>query len=90
MVEDAIFAARQLEILMFGDYRKRRKVRIFTDTELTLESIGSSKQIERKSLKLTVTDLKERLLDGEGYSYSWLPTNSMWADMLTKEMEIPS
>ena len=36
MVEDAIFAARQLESLMFGDYRKRMKVRIFTDSEPTL------------------------------------------------------
>ena len=44
---------------------------------------------ERKYLRVRVTDLKERLLDGEVYSYSWLPTNSMWADMLTKEMEIP-
>jgi len=26
MMEDAIFAARQLEMLMFGDYKKRIKV----------------------------------------------------------------
>ena len=26
MMEDAIFAARQLEMLIFGDYRKRIKV----------------------------------------------------------------
>ena len=90
MVEDAVFTARQLEILMFGDYKKRMKVRIFTDSEPTLESIASSRQIERKSWRLTVTDLKERLLDGEMNSYSWLPTNRMWADMLIKEMEIPS
>ena len=45
MVEDAVFAARQLEILMFGDYRKRMKVRIFTDSEPTVESIASSNQI---------------------------------------------
>ena len=46
MMEDAIFAARQLEILMFGDYRKRMKVRLFIDSEATLESIASSKHIE--------------------------------------------
>ena len=79
MMEDAIFAARQLEMLMFGDYKKRIKVRLFTDSEATLESIASSKQIERKTLRLTVTDLKERLVDGDIYSYSWLPTKSMWA-----------
>ena len=90
MVEDAVSTARQLEMLMFGDYKKRIKVRVFTDSEPTLESIASSRQIEKKSLRLTVTDLKERLLDGEVSSYSWLPTNNMWADMLTKEMEIPA
>ena len=68
-MEDAIFAARQLEILMFRDYRKRMKVRLFTDSEATLESIASSKQIERKTLRLTVTDLKERLVDGDIHSY---------------------
>ena len=90
MMEDAIFAARQVEILIFGDYRKRIKVRLFTDSEATLESIALSKQIERKTLRLTVVDLKERLVDGDVYSYSWLQAKSMWADMMTKEMQLPS
>ena len=64
-------------------------MRLFTDSEATLESIASSKQIERKTLRLTVVDLKERLVDGEIYSYSWLPTQSMWVDMMTKEMRLP-
>ena len=89
MMEDAVFAARQVEILMFGDYRRRIKVRLFTDSEATLESIASSKQIERKTLRLTVVDLKERLVDGDVFSYSWLPTKSMWTDMMTKEMQLP-
>ena len=77
MMEDAIFAARQLEILMFGDYRKRIKVRLFSDSEATLESIASSKQIERKTLRLTVTDLKERLVERDIHLYFWLLTKSM-------------
>ena len=89
MMEDAVYAARQVETLMFGDYRKRIKVRLFTDSEATLESIASSKQIERKTLRLTVVDLKERLVDGDIFSYSWLPTKNMWADMMTKEMQLP-
>ena len=39
---------------------------------------------------MTLVDLKERLLDGDVYSYSWLPTRNMWADMMTKEMQLPS
>ena len=37
MVDDAIFTARQVEILLFGDYRKRIKVHLFTDSQATLE-----------------------------------------------------
>ena len=89
MVEDAVYTARQVEILIFGDYQRRIKVRLFTDLEATLESIVSSKQIERKTLRMTVVDLKEKHIDEEVYSYSWQPTKDMWADMMTKEMKIP-
>ena len=34
--------------------------------------------------------MKERLIDRDIYSYSWLPTKNMWADMMTKEMELLS
>ncbi len=89
MMDDAIYAARQIETLYYGDYRKRMKVRLFTDSEPTLESIASSRQVERKTLRHTIVDLKERLVDGEIYSYSWLPTQGILADVLTKEMKIP-
>ena len=90
MVDDATFAARQLEVLLYGDYRGRIPVRLFTDSESTLESIASLKQVERKTLQMTVRELKDRLLEGEIESYAWLPTEQMWADVLTKEMRIPS
>ena len=52
--------------------------------------IASSKHIERKTLRLTIVDLKERLVDGDVFSYSWLLTKNMSADMMTKEMQLPS
>ena len=61
------------------------KIRLFTDSEATLESIASPRQSDRKILQMTVVDLKERLTDGDIYSYSWLPTENIWADMLTNE-----
>ena len=64
------------------------KVHFFTDSELTLESIASSKQIERKSLRMTIRDMKDCLLDGEVESYQWISTNDIWADGLTKENEL--
>ena len=75
-----------MEILLFGDFKKRVKVYPFTDLEATLESIVSSKQIDRKTLILTVMVLKERLVEGDITSYSWLSMDKMWADILTKEM----
>ena len=89
MMDDAIYAARQIETLYFGDYKRRIKVRLFTDSEPTLESIASSKQVERKTLRPTIVDLKERLVDRDIHSYSWLPTQDMLADVMTKEIHLP-
>ena len=68
----------------------RVPVYLFTDSESTLESIASSKQIATKTLRNVMTDLKQRLIDDEISSYAWLPTDSMWADILTKEKKMPS
>ena len=89
LVDDAVFLARQLEILLFGDYKGRIPVKLFTDSEPTLESIASSKQVERKLLRMTIKDLKDRLLEGDVSSYSWLSTRDMMADCMTKEMKMP-
>ena len=36
-----------------------------------------------------MADLKQRLVNDEISSYAWLPTDSMWADILTKEKKMP-
>ena len=58
------------------------------DSEPTLESIVSTRQIERKGLRMTVQEMKEKLMDGEVKSYQWLSTKEMWADGMTKEIEM--
>ena len=68
------------------DYKKRNPLRLFIDSESTLESIVSSKQVNRKTLRMMVRELKDRLLEGEILSYAWLPTKHMWADVLTKDI----
>ena len=88
LLDEVIYIARQVEILLFGDYRKRLPVRVMTDSEPTLESIASTRQIERKGLRMTVQEMKEKLIEGEIVSYQWLSTKEMWADGLTKEMEM--
>ena len=54
-----------------------------------MESIASSKQIATKTLRNVIADLKQRLINDEVSSYAWLPTNSMWVDILTKEKQMP-
>ena len=54
MVDDSAFAASQLEMLVYGDWKRRIPVKLFTDSVSTLESIASSKKVERKSLRMTV------------------------------------
>ena len=43
LIDELVYMARQVEILLFGDYRKRMPVRVLTDSEPTLESIASTK-----------------------------------------------
>ena len=88
MLDEGVYLAKQLKILLFGDHKQRIPVRIFTDREPTLESIASIKQIERKSLRITVQEMKERIINGDLESYQWIPTKEMWSDGLTKEMEM--
>ena len=86
MIDELTYMARHVEILLYGDYRKRMDVRILTDSEPTLESIASTKQIERKGLRMVVQEMKDKLRDGEIDSYQWVSTKQIWADGLTKEM----
>ena len=84
MVDDAVYTAMQVEILIFGEYPRRIKVKLFTDSESTLELVASSNQISTKTLRNVIVYLKERLVTGEILSYAWLSTHNMWADILTK------
>ena len=89
MVDNAVLNSRKLELLLYGDVMNRIPVYLFTDSESTLESIASTKQIATKTLRNVIADLKQRLIDDEISSYAWLSTNSMWADILTKEKKMP-
>ena len=78
----------QIETVLYGNYEKRMPVKIYTENEPLLESIASSKQIDRKNLRRVIEGLKEKLVDGEIMAYQWIPTKEMWSDGLTKEMEM--
>ena len=63
MLDNLVYLARQIEISFYRDYKPRMQVRIYTDSEPTLESIVPTKKIERKGLRMTVQELKERLIE---------------------------
>ena len=88
MVGDLVYAANQLEQLLFGDVMESIQVHLLTDSESTLESVTSTKQVVTKTMRMMINDLKERLLNGEVSSIFWLLTESMWADLLTKERKL--
>ena len=71
--------------MLHGDISRRIPIRLFTDSEATLESVAFSKQIVTKTLRMVIVDLKERLLNGEITSVAWLPRKKMWGDLLTKD-----
>ena len=85
LVDDSVYLAKGIEQLMFGNKGGKIPVKLFTDSRPTLESIASTKQVKRKLLRNTVSDLKEKLAEQEVESYSWLDTKDMVADILTKE-----
>ena len=88
MVEDSMYAASQLEQMLYGDVKMRIPICLFTDSESILESVTSSKQIVTKTLRMTIVDLKEWLLRGDLTSITWHSTEKMWADLLTKERKL--
>ena len=59
MVDDAVLAARQLELLLYEDIFQRIPVYLYTDLESTLESVASTKQISTKTLRNGITDLRK-------------------------------
>ena len=56
MIEDSVYAASQLEQMLYGDVLRRIPIRLFTDSELMLESVASSKQIVKKTLMTVILD----------------------------------
>ena len=84
LLDEVTYEARQMETIMNGDCEGIIKVKVYTDSEPLLESIASTKQIARKGLRMTVLEMKEKLMEGAVSSYQWIPTKEMWVDGLTK------
>ena len=85
LVDTSVYLGQQLAALLFGDVKYRIPIHVYTDSKPLLDSIASTKQVEQRLLRNTMTDLKKKLEEEEVNGYSWIDTKSMTADVLTKE-----
>ena len=77
LAEDEVYVSRHLEILLYRNIKGKIQIMLFMDSEPTLESIASSRQVEMKQLRMIVKESKEKCLDGEVVSYALLHTKDM-------------
>ena len=81
VVDDTLCLARQISLLLNTEV----KARLFTDSRPLLESLGSSSQVEEKTLRQSIAALKQNLEDAEVDRFSWIPGNEIVADVFTKQ-----
>ena len=85
LVDTSVYLKEQLSALLFGNVAYTVPLNIYTDSKPLLDSIASTKQVEQRLLRNTMTDLKRKLEQNLVNGYSWVDTKSMTADILTKE-----
>ena len=74
-----MYQGRVLEQLLF-DGKRKIGVEILTDSEPLLDSIGSTKQVEKKMMREVIDEMKEKLEDGDVENFRWLSTKRMVAE----------
>ena len=62
---------------------------IFTDSNPLKESLYSTKQVERKTIRHVIQSMKDALDRKEVEKYEWVETKDMIADLLTKDSASP-
>ena len=78
---DAQNDAEQLGVFL----NERIGVKIYMDSRLLLETLGSISQVAEKALRQLVTYLKQSLKKEETMDYSWIEGEEIGADVFTKQ-----
>ena len=82
----SINAWRQLEQINFRKAGENRfKARLFTDSSGKIQSVASSKQVERRFMRPDVNILKQHLEDQRIEFIAWVPDELQVSDVLTKD-----
>ena len=64
---------------------KQIPVTVYSDSEPLIESIYSTKQVDRKTVRHLIQMLKDTLDNGQVDKFVWVETKHMLADILTKD-----
>ncbi len=84
-MDTAIGIGRQLRQIQTGMvYEKPAPIQCFTDSASLVESIRSTKQVDEGSMRLHVERIKDHLQSQNVDKVTWIPTDKMLADPLTK------
>ncbi len=65
-------------------YEKPAPIHAFSDSASLVESIRSTKQVDEGSMRLHVERIKDHLLSQNVETVTWIPTDKMLADPMTK------
>ena len=89
-VDDGIFFARMIKEILTGHKSTDQiPVIICTDSHPLKDSLYSTKQVERKTVRHIIQSMKDNLARNEIEKFIWVESHNMIADLLTKESADP-
>ena len=89
LIDDSVFLARMIREIYTGEKsQKQLPVILYSDSEPLLESIHSTKQVERKMVRHIIQSMKDNLSRGEIEEFKWIESKRMLADVLTKDTNL--
>ena len=84
-IEDAIYLARMLNEIYTGKVSESQvPVEIKIDSKTLLDSIGSTKQVDEKTIRHLVAWIKQQKEEGKVRNIDWVCSEEMLADIFTK------
>ena len=85
-MDDAIYFAHLVKEIYTGVKSSDQiLVIVYKDSKPTIESIYSTRQVERKTVRHVIQSMKDALDRGEVREFKYVNTKEMLADVLTKD-----
>ena len=83
---DTIYFARLIKEIYTGVMSLDQiPVIVYTDSKPTIESIYSTRQVERKTVRHVIQSMKDTLDRGKASKFKYINTKEMLADVFTKD-----